>query len=72
MSEIKYRTNRAIRRKIDFILHEMAMLFANTGTDSTLAEMREAYRREQELMDEIKGLDPNFEKIIRPYGRQEF
>lgn len=70
--EILYHTNKAKKRKIDFLLREMAILFANTGKDSTHEEFRLAYKREQELMDQIKILDPNFEKRIRPYGRKEF
>lgn len=68
--EILYSTNKAIKRKIDFHLREMASLFANVGKDSTLQEHQYAIKREQEIMDSIKKLDPNFEKRIRPYGRE--
>tara|TARA_R110001606_G_scaffold219342_2_gene367196 strand:+ start:3976 stop:4197 length:222 start_codon:yes stop_codon:yes gene_type:complete len=71
-SEILYVTNKAIKRRIDEIQREMALIFASTGKDSTNDEMREAYRKEQDLMDKIKVFDPNYEKLIRPYGRKEY
>lgn len=70
--EILYFTNKAVRRRIDYLMREMAMLFANTGKDSTHEEIKNALRKEQDYMDQIKALDPNFEKRIRPYGRQEY
>lgn len=70
--EILYHTNKSKKRKIDNILRQMASLFANVGKDSTFSEHREALRKEQELMDEIKKLDPNFEKRIRPYGEHSY
>jgi len=60
------------RSQIDEILHQMAVLFANTGKDSTYEEFKYALRTEQELMDKIKAIDPSFENRIRPYGRQEY
>lgn len=70
--EILYFTNKGVKRRIDELLRQMAMLFANTGKDSTHEELKNALRKEQDLMDQIKVLDINFEKRIRPYGRQEF
>jgi len=70
--EILYFTNKGIKRRIDLLLRDMAMLFARTGKDSTHQELKEALRMEQDLIDQIKALDPNFEKRIRPYGRQEY
>ena len=69
--EILYNTNKAIKRKIDYIMFQMASLFANVGKDSTLEEHITALRKEQDMMDELKKLDPNFEKRIRPYGRKD-
>lgn len=71
MSNTLYYKDSSIRIKIDSILFEMAKLFANVGADSTLAEHKQALKREQELMDEIDKIDPEFGKVIRPYGRQE-
>jgi|13_taG_2_1085334.scaffolds.fasta_scaffold07126_11 predicted nucleic acid-binding Zn-ribbon protein len=71
-SEILYFTNRGVKRRIDELQREMASIFANTGRDSTNDEMRQAYRKEQELMDKIKDFDPNYEKLIRPYGRKNY
>lgn len=70
--EILYYTNKAVKRKIDYLLWQMACEFANVGKDSTFEEHTRALRKEQEFMDEIKKLDPNFEKRIRPYGRKDF
>ena len=71
-SEILYFTNRGVRRRIDELQQEMASIFANTGKDSTRDEIIETYRKEQELMDRIKDFDPNYEKLIRPYGRKKY
>jgi hypothetical protein len=70
--EILYVTNKGIKRKIDELQHQMVVIFANTGKDSTNDEMREAYRQENILMDKIQSLDPNYEKRIRPYGRKGY
>lgn len=72
MSETLYYRNPSVRSQIDAILQEMASQFANCGTDSTLAEYKEALRKEQELMDKIDAIDPEFGKVIRPYGRQDY
>lgn len=72
MSNTLYYKNDSVRHQIDGILFEMAQLFANTGMDSTLAEHKQALKKEQDLMDEIDKIDPEFGKVIRPYGRQEY
>lgn len=68
----KYYTDPAIKDAIDKKLIEMASLFANTGQDSTLKEIKEAYRKEWKLMDEIAEIDPEFGKVIRPYADKEW
>jgi hypothetical protein len=68
--EILYHNDPAVQLKIDSILFDMAKIFANVGKDSTFAEHQHALRREQDLMDKIKKLDPGFEKRIRPYGKR--
>lgn len=72
MSDTLYYQNIKVKQDIDTILKEMASLFAKCGTDSTLAEHKEALRKEQELMDKIDAIDPEFGKVIRPYGRQDY
>ena len=58
MSEEKnYHTCKLIRNRIDLYLYEMARLFTNIGTDSTVEEIQEAYRREREYIDLIAELD---------------
>jgi len=45
----------------------MAKLFTNLGTESTIEEINEAYRQENELIDAIAILDPEKARSIRPY-----
>ena len=68
----KYYTDPKTREVIDQKLMQMASLFANTGQDSTLKEIKEAYRKEWKLMDEIAEIDPDFGKVIRPYADKEW
>ena len=63
-----YGTCKLIRSRIDLYLYEMAKIFTQLGTDSTLEEVQEAYRRENELIDLIAELDPEKAQSIRPYG----
>lgn len=70
--ESKYYTDVKIREAIDRKLMEMASLFANTGQDSTLRDIKDAYRKEWKLMDEIQELDHEFGKMIRPYSDKEW
>jgi len=56
--EKTYQTCKLIKSKIDNHLQEMATLFANLGTDSTLEEIKEAYIQESNLIDIIEELDP--------------
>jgi len=53
-----YQTCKLIKTKIDNHLHDMAMLFANLGTDSTAEEIKEAYDKESVIIDAIEELDP--------------
>lgn len=55
------------KEAIDFLLKDMAKLFTNLGTESTIEEINEAYRQENELIDAIAILDPEKAKSIRPY-----
>lgn len=56
--EKNYQTCKLIRNRIDLYLYEMASLFTNIGTDSTLEQIQEAYRREREYIELIAELDP--------------
>ena len=66
MSEEKnYHTCKLIRNRIDLYLYEMAKLFTNIGTDSTMEEIQEAYRKEREYIDLIAELDPEKANNLR-------
>ena len=68
MSNRNYQTCKLIKNRIDLYLFEMAKLFANLGTDSTIEEIQTAYIRENEMIDKIAELDPEKALSIRPYG----
>jgi hypothetical protein len=58
INQRNYQTCKLIKNRIDLYLHEMAVLFANLGTDSTQEEVAEAYNREAEYIELIAELDP--------------
>jgi len=68
MSNRNYQTCKLIKNRIDLYLFEMAKLFTNLGTDSTIEEIQAAYTRENEMIDKIAELDPDKALSIRPYG----
>lgn len=57
MNQKNYQTCKLIRNRIDLYLYEMAKLFTNIGTDSTVSEIQEAYRKEKEYIELIADLD---------------
>ena len=57
INQKNYQTCKLIRNRIDLYLYEMAKLFTNIGTDSTVAEIQEAYRKEKEYIELIADLD---------------
>ncbi len=58
INQKNYQTCKLIRNRIDLYLYEMARLFTNIGTDSTLEDIQDAYRREREYIELIAELDP--------------
>lgn len=68
LSNRNYQTCKLIKNRIDLYLHEMSRLFANLGTDSTLEEIQDAYRQENDYIDKIAELDPDKALSIRPYA----
>ena len=56
--EKTYQTCKLIKNRVDLYLYEMAILFANLGTDSTVEEVKEAYAKEAIFIDKIEELDP--------------
>lgn len=67
-----YRNNEQIKQEVDKHLHKMAVIFANTGKDSTFKEMRNAYLEEDKLINEIAKVDLEFSKVIRPYKDEQW
>lgn len=68
MDTKNYRNCKLTRNRIDLYLFEMASLFTNLGTDSTVEEIQLAYIKENEFIDKIAELDPKKAQSIRPYG----
>lgn len=63
-----YQECKLTKAKIDDLLHQMAMIFQNLGSDSTIGEVQDAYRKENELIDQIAAIDPAKAQSIRPYN----
>ena len=59
MDTKNYQTCKLIKNRIDLYLYEMARLFTNIGTDSTLEEVQYAYAKEKEYIELIAQLDPD-------------
>ena len=62
VGNFKYKTNKEVRRKIDKILHNTVIMFANLGTGTPLdvGSKTEAKRLEVEMLDKIKDIDEDF------------
>lgn len=58
INQRNYQTCKLIKNRVDLYLYEMAILFANLGTDSTQEEVAEAYKREAGYIELIAELDP--------------
>lgn len=65
MDTKNYQTCKLIRNRIDLYLYEMARLFTYIGTDSTVEEIQDAYRREREYIELIAELDPEKAERLR-------
>lgn len=63
--EKTYQTCKLIKNRVDLYLYEMAILFANLGTDSTVEEVKEAYAKESVFIDKIEELDPVKARSLR-------
>ena len=62
--EWHYYTNKATKRKIDFLLEEAAIIFANC--DNSYAAKKEAQEKEQEILSKIKHW------IVRKKAKDKF
>ena len=60
--QIKYDTNKSVRSKIDKILHDCVVMFANLGTNTPLdvGTKEDAKRIEKEKLEGIKDIDLDF------------
>jgi hypothetical protein len=56
-----------VKKQTDELLFEAAKIFANEGKDSTPEEMAIAYEKEQEILLEVKRLDPELGASIMVY-----
>ena len=65
INQRNYQTCKLIKNRIDLYLYEMAILFSNLGTDSTVEEIQYAYRKEKEYIDLISELDADKADRIR-------
>jgi hypothetical protein len=65
MDTKNYQTCKLIKNRIDLYLYEMARLFTYIGTDSTVEEIQDAYRREREYIELIAELDPEKAERLR-------
>jgi hypothetical protein len=61
-NKIKYDTNKSVKSKIDKILHDCVIMFANLGTNTPLdvGTKEEAKRIEKEKLESIKEIDIDF------------
>lgn len=66
-SNLKYYNDPEAKKQIDILLQRAASVFASEGQDSTFKEIKEAYKEENRIIDEIAKIDPEFAKVIRPY-----
>lgn len=55
-----YYTDPKIRKEIDRVLHENAIIFQNLGVDSTKAEIEAARIQERKNLRDVKALDEDF------------
>lgn len=65
MDTKNYQTCKLIKNRIDLYLYEMARLFTYIGTDSTVEEIQDAYRKEKEYIELIAELDPEKAERLR-------
>jgi len=60
MSNYYYYTDADVRKQIDKLLHQNALIQCNLGTDSTKEERQEAKKQWMELAVQIRDIDPKF------------
>ena len=55
-----YHSNDEVRKEIDDVLHENAMIFQNIGTDSHISERFIAKDKEISNLESVRDLDEEF------------
>tara|TARA_R110001583_G_scaffold51316_4_gene160320 strand:+ start:959 stop:1165 length:207 start_codon:yes stop_codon:yes gene_type:complete len=63
----KYRTNKTIKKRIDKILHKMAMIIADKDTGAKNDFGKRTKIELRKLEKQIKEIDSRFYDIICPY-----
>ena len=58
----KYKTNKAIRKKIDKLLHKNSIIQSSLGTESTLEEKEIARKATKDIAHSIYEICPIFAK----------
>ena len=59
-----YKTNKAIRKRIDRQLERLAVLHANNGTESKLDAGKNFHKERRAIQKTIKSICPKFYKSI--------
>ena len=65
-----YYTNKAVKEKIDKLLHQNSIIWSNIGTKSNVdcATRKAGEKAWQALASKIKDLDERFYNVVCPYG----
>ena len=63
----KYRTNKTIKKRIDKILHKMAMIIADKDTGAKNDFGKRTKIELRKLEKQIKEIDSHFYEMICPY-----
>jgi hypothetical protein len=59
-SEMMYYSNVEVKRQIDEVLHQNAMIFQQLGTGSSKSSIEAAKSQEKRNLKSIRHLDPSF------------
>ena len=60
----KYETNKAIRKKIDKLLHENHLIQQEIDINTTKEEKKKINEMSEAVLQKIKEIEPNFFKLI--------
>ena len=65
----RYKTNKLVRKKIDYILHQNAKAFQELGAENPQEDYTKLKKQEWKNLQAIKELDYSFYKLVCPYNR---